>query len=287
MRTFDDRFTRFNRNNNSRRKTIAGLAFVEFAVLLPFFLLLFSLAWGQLVNLICKIRQEATALQLSINFQDSALKAAIDATTNPEVPQLKLSELGVTSIAELTDIDSGFLPRFNRLFNNIISNSGSFSNLVENNVAIELWYVHICTGLTSSSPPPECLLPNSAGNAYSPHVAGDSPDVSPPQPQRFFTAPGGNACFGAPGSARYNRIKAQFDAYVTSQKQIILANALNKPFGVEIIKVPGVGGVGEIDSYLPLRPIVFMAMCSAPPAIIPQEPAVTITTMFLDGGLSF
>ncbi len=282
-----------------------GAAFVEFALVLPFFILFISLAWDQMVDLVCEIRHESAALQLTLNFQDPALTVLID-RTDPSFPKTSLSKLGVSNITELTGTtlnpSTGFLPRLNQLFNNIMNNIGSFSEYVDHNLAIELWYVRVCSGLTGSGgASADCVVNGTSyvpGQAYEADRAGAGSQYATQNGQTFFVSPGGEECFGSATSQTFINAKASFDSYVQQRINMILANSSAEPFGVEIINIPAIGQVGAkddgtsilsgfsaIDAYLEYRPILFMAMCSKPPKILSSEPVVTNMTMFLDGGM--
>lgn len=272
--------------------SVRGSAFVEFAMVLPFFLLFISLSWDQLADRMSEIRHESVALQLTVNFQDPALKVGIN--NSGPTPQITLKKLGVTSMNELTGTvanpELGFLSRINLLFNNLMNNIGSFATLVKHNVAAELWYVRVCNGLSTTAPC-NVLAP---GQAYAAFPAGDGPEYASPAPQRFFTSPGGNECFGAPSSASYINAKQSFDTFVLSKITAIIpgypatpGTPTAQPFGVKLIDLPAsVGGMSAINAYVEYRPLLFLSMCSLPPHMFSNAPVISNHLIFLDGGIT-
>jgi hypothetical protein len=288
--------------------TERGGALIDFAILLPVCVVLFTAFFEVGMRSLAKVRHQNAAIQMALNFQETGLVLNVQAgghvTLRPRI-----------SAALLTDPQTGFLPKFNRSFNSIMKNIGSAASFFKHNVALSLYHSMVC----SSSQTP-CTVNTVNNNAQQIKPGGISPGTAGYEPsattlnepiafngtqcqhisgalpsQCFYTSDGVSVpandddCFGAPGSATRIDAETKFKAYIAAQLNMMTTGALNTnttfpALGTLLLDSGFISSnFPTMDAYQEQKSWVFWMMCSLPPSIVGNtRPVLDMGTMFLD-----
>lgn len=247
-----------------------GVAFVEAAIILPLFVLIFALFWDVAVTLICRIRHQSALVQVAVDFRRTPLHALID--TTGAFPQLVVSQAS----GDLLTGPSGVLQEFNKMVGDSLQQAGTGASYVQNSVMSELWFVHVCTDASVA-----CPGGGGPGSAYDAEVAGTASGA----PATEFTQPIDARCFdGVPN------FRDRFTEWKKTHIETILKTGSDPgaiPFGTMLFDVnTGPLAIGRVLQYLEWRPLMFVAVCSDPPQMMASEPTVSYFVHFFDKQVS-
>ncbi len=247
-----------------------GAALVEAAIILPLFVLIFSLFWDVAVALVCRIRHQSALVQVAVDFRRTPLHATIDSTG--AFPQLVVTQAS----GDLLTGPSGVLQEFNKMVADSLQQAGTGASYVRSSVMSELWFVHVCTDASLA-----CPGGGGPGTAYDAEVAGTASGA----PAIGFTQPIDASCFDRASGFRDN-----FRAWQKGHIEAILKAGSNPsaiPFGTMLLDVnTGPLAIGQVLQYLEWRPMMFVAVCSDPPQLLASEPTVSYFVHFFDKQVS-
>ena len=246
----------------------SGIALLELAIVAPVLVFIFVIFWETLVDLTARIRHESAAVQLSNLFRRSPLKitaSAVGGETN-----IDITELDSSALYSETD-PLGLLPTFHQAFMNIMANAGTGASHVENNIALSLVYINICTDTTGT------CAGKQLGDAEDHHLT-----VNLDGDEMFMYIPtGADACFGPVGSSIRNSVEERLKE-ISDERLAMLYSGGTKPlFGKKIIDIatPPMQ-LGNVLAYIPARAVMFWAMCSIPPRFLNRPPVITYHSFF-------
>ncbi|MDC0357467.1 pilus assembly protein [Oligoflexia bacterium] len=262
---------------------------VEFAIVLPVLLLMFTLFWDMLVDINLRIRHASAAVQIAVNFSTTPMRVTISTDVQSGDTGMQIH---VLSAAEDLSGSNGLLTSFNDLFNDVIAASGTFADKIEHNVAVRL--VFYCIHDANEPPPVGCtnfVVPGGIqpGQVYGSFVAGPSNGSGGFTGINFHTSPGSansgsEACFGdATAQVPFGN---QFQSYIDSKTDLLKAATI--PFGTLMVDVPtGLPNIGQLVQYLRYKPIVFWMMCSKAPRFFSSEAVTDMGMYFPDNEIGY
>ncbi|MGA1192413.1 MAG: hypothetical protein ACO3XO_09050 [Bdellovibrionota bacterium] len=242
-----------------------GAAFVELALAIPILLLLGFYFYDVSITALCRIWQQSTVGQFVRSIEKPPVVAemiTIGANQQLTVRPLSDSELGTEYMPRLVDQLTLYLSK-------IASGAAS----IPNGAAIQLHLIDIDTGENNSA---------SAGYPKRDVLALNNP---------FFTSAASARCFDDQGGG--SGVRRPLASYAEERMQIIL-NAQREnlpPFGTNLFDIPMYNPVSRemeyLDSYLEIKPLLFVMLCSRPFRFFSSSPVTSLHTVFFDKEVQF
>lgn len=233
----------------------SGAALVELAIVLPLFILVGFYFYDLSVTSLCKIWQQSTVGQLVRSIENPPILAEMKNVGGSQ-------QLSIGALSD-TELDADYFPRLLDQMTFYLSRIGSGASAVPHGAALQLFFFTINT------------QGSDAGHATGARLArGNS----------FVTTPESAKCFGEQQAS----FETALSAFSQERVQMILDSKRRglPPFGTNLFDVPIYNPLirefQNIDSYLELKPLLFVSLCSRPFRFFSSEPVTSLHTIFFD-----
>ena len=265
----------------SHNKT-RGAALVELAIIFPFFLLLMTLFWDNMVGSLVQVRHWQVFDQLNLVYKASPLKATIVPVAGGSAA-VQIKKIGSSDLNLLTDtaigsngLPKGFLPKLSALVNLLLSNSGTGSQIIsDHDVVVHLVYFDICNLAAGCSG-----IPLGSVTGWNPvGIGGYTNELN----LSYYTIPGGKGTCGPIGGPIMN----EFQTWVASKITEITTPSPHAPIGTLVVKVPQVFSNPSVDVYSSFKPVAFLRLCTKAPKFISSKVETTDAVFFFDKDVGF
>jgi len=235
-----------------------GAAFVELVIALPLLLFIGFYFYDLSVTSLSRIWQQSTIGQFVRSIEQPPIRAKMFSVQSQQ-------ELLIAPLSD-DELSTSYFPRLIEQLEFYMSNIGSGASRITHGAAAQLYFIEIDTGEMNAE---------SAGYPTGAQLAMND---------AFVTTPSSQGCFGDSRDV----LETALNSYSMSRIQRILESK-NKnlpPFGTNLFEVPIYNPVLRkmeyIDSYLEMKPLLFVLLCSNPFRFFSSTPITTLHTVFFD-----
>lgn len=240
-----------------------GAAFVELAIAIPLFLLIGLYFYDLSVTALSRIWQQSTIGQFVRSIEKPPIRARMFSVRSEQ-------ELSIAPLSD-DELATSYFPRLLEQLDFYMSNIGSGASRMTHGTAAQLYFLDIDTGETNAE------------------LAGYPTGARLAMNDSFVTNASSEECFGDSRGV----LETALNSYSMRRIQRILESKSRNlpPFGTNLFEVPIYNPVLRkmeyIDSYLEMKPLLFVLLCSNPFRFFSSAPITTLHTVFFDQEIQF